>query len=90
MPNLGMVSMLDAETGEIQCSDTGSKSVQIVMKNTIKKNAVFQNSVKSGVVLVFCECRVNESCLKVISYFLNRDKDLKNQKSKVSLMMKNY
>lgn len=36
MPNIGMVNMLDAETGETLLVDTGSKSVRMEYENTIK------------------------------------------------------
>ena len=73
MPDLGMVSMQDAETGEIQLVNTGSKAVRLeyekqyhdkvdYFKETFRKSG-------SGVV----DTRVDESYVtKLLSYFKSR------------------
>lgn len=73
MPNLGMVSMLDAETGEIQVVNTASKSVRMEYeKQYHDKVSYFRETFRksgSGVVAT----RVDESYVtKLLSYFKSR------------------
>jgi uncharacterized protein (DUF58 family) len=73
MPNLGMVSMLDAETGETQLIDTGSKSVRInYEKHYDEKVKYFKETFsKSGAGVV--NTRVDESYVtKLLGYFKSR------------------
>jgi uncharacterized protein (DUF58 family) len=73
MPDLGMVSMLDAETGETQLINTGSKSVRMEYeKHYHDKVKYFKETFRksgSGVV----DTRVDESYVtKLLSYFKSR------------------
>ncbi|HLF52356.1 DUF58 domain-containing protein [Flavobacterium sp.] len=73
MPDLGMVSMLDAETGETQLVNTGSKSVRMEYeKHYHDKVKYFKETFRksgSGVV----DTRVDESYVtKLLSYFKSR------------------
>ena len=73
MLNLGMVSMLDAETGETQLIDTGSKSVRInYEKHYDEKVKYFKETFsKSGAGVV--NTRVDESYVtKLLGYFKSR------------------
>ncbi|RTY95823.1 DUF58 domain-containing protein [Flavobacterium sp. GT3R68] len=73
MPNLGMVSMLDAETGEIQVVNTGSKSVRMEYEKHYydKVNYFRETFRKSGSGIV--NTRVDESYVtKLLSYFKSR------------------
>jgi uncharacterized protein (DUF58 family) len=73
MPNLGMVSMLDAETGEIQLIDTGSKSVRMNYGKYYqeKVNYFKETFSKSGAGVV--NTRVDESYVtKLLGYFKSR------------------
>ncbi len=73
MPNLGMVSMLDAETGEIQLINTGSKAVRInYEKYYYEKVKYFKETFsKSGAGVV--NTRVDESYVtKLLGYFKSR------------------
>ena len=73
MPNLGMVSMLDAETGETQLIDTGSKSVRINYEKYYHEKVKYfkETFSKSGAGVV--NTRVNESYVtKLLGYFKSR------------------
>lgn len=73
MPNLGMVSMLDAETGQTQLINTGSKSVRLSYEKYYHdKVAYFKETFsKSGSGVV--STRVDESYVtKLLGYFKSR------------------
>lgn len=73
MPNLGMVSMLDAESGETQLINTGSKTVRInYEKYYLEKVKYFKETFsKSGAGVV--NTRVDESYVtKLLGYFKSR------------------
>lgn len=73
MPNLGMVSMLDAETGEIQLIDTSSKTVRMNYEKQYhdKVNYFKETFRKSGSGVV--NTRVDESYVtKLLGYFKSR------------------
>jgi hypothetical protein len=73
MPDIGMVSMLDAETGETQLIDTGSKTVRFNYEKHYneKLNYFKETFSKSGSGVV--NTRVDESYVtKLLSYFKSR------------------
>jgi uncharacterized protein (DUF58 family) len=73
MPDLGMVSMLDAETGEIQLVNTGSKSVRINYEKLYQEQVKYfkETFSKSGAGVV--NTRVDESYVtKLLGYFKSR------------------
>jgi uncharacterized protein (DUF58 family) len=73
MPNLGMVSMLDAETGETQLINTGSKSVRINYEKYYQEKLKYfkETFSKSGAGVV--NTRVDESYVtKLLGYFKSR------------------
>lgn len=73
IPNLGMVDMLDAETGEIQTINTSSKSIRInYEKQYIDRVNYFKETFsKSGAGVV--NTRVDESYVtKLLGYFKSR------------------
>jgi len=73
MPNLGMVSMLDAETGEIQLINTGSKLVRINYEKYYQEKLKYfkETFSKSGAGVV--NTRVDESYVtKLLGYFKSR------------------
>ena len=73
MPDIGMVSMLDAETGETQLIDTGSKSVRLNYGKYYddKVNYFKETFRKSGSGIV--NTRVDESYVtKLLGYFKSR------------------
>ncbi|WP_338408407.1 DUF58 domain-containing protein [uncultured Flavobacterium sp.] len=73
MPNLGMVSMLDAETGETQLINTGSKLVRMNYEKHYHGKAKYfkETFTKSGAGVV--NSRVDESYVtKLLSYFKSR------------------
>jgi len=73
IPNLGMVQMQDAETGEIQLVNTQSKQVRSAYGQHYKdKVAYFTNSfAKSGCGVI--NCRADESYVKkLLGYFKRR------------------
>jgi uncharacterized protein (DUF58 family) len=73
MPDLGMVSMLDAETGEIQLINTGSKSVRINYEKLYQEQVKYfkETFSKSGAGVV--NTRVDESYVtKLLGYFKSR------------------
>jgi uncharacterized protein (DUF58 family) len=73
MPNLGMVSMLDAETGETQLINTGSKTVRINYEKYYQEKVKYfkETFSKSGAGVV--NTRVDESYVtKLLGYFKSR------------------
>jgi len=73
IPNLGMVQMQDAETGEIQLVNTQSKQVRFAYGQHYKnKVAYFTNAFnKSGCGVI--NCRADESYVKkLLGYFKRR------------------
>ncbi|MEZ0183816.1 DUF58 domain-containing protein [Flavobacterium oncorhynchi] len=73
IPNLGMVSMLDAETGKIQLVDTGSKTVRMnYEKHYLERVNYFKEIFsKSGAGVV--NTRVDENYVtKLLGYFKSR------------------
>ncbi|MDG2431203.1 DUF58 domain-containing protein [Flavobacterium sp.] len=73
MPNLGMVPMLDAETGTVQLVDTGSKSVRFNYEKYYNEqlNYFKETFSKSGSGVV--NTRVDESYVtKLLGYFKSR------------------
>jgi uncharacterized protein (DUF58 family) len=73
MPNLGMVPMLDAETGIVQLVDTGSKSVRMNYEKHYydRVNYFKETFSKSGAGVV--NTRVDESYVtKLLGYFKSR------------------
>ncbi|MDY0989027.1 DUF58 domain-containing protein [Flavobacterium sp. CFBP9031] len=73
IPNLGMVSMLDAETGKIQLVDTSSKAVRMnYEKHYQEKLNYFKDTFrKSGAGIV--NTRVDENYVtKLLGYFKSR------------------
>ena len=73
MPNLGMVSMLDAETGQTQLINTGSKSVRINYEKYYQEKVKYfkETFSKSGSGVV--NTRVDESYVtKLLGYFKSR------------------
>jgi uncharacterized protein (DUF58 family) len=73
MPNLGMVTMLDAETGRTQLIDTSSKAVRMNYERHYqdKVNYFKESFRKSGSGIV--STRVDESYVtKLLSYFKSR------------------
>ncbi|GAA6771604.1 hypothetical protein AAGS39_23530 [Flavobacterium sp. CGRL2] len=73
IPNLGMVNMLDAETGKIQLVDTSSKAVRLnYEKHYHEKLNYFKDTFrKSGAGIV--NTRVDENYVtKLLGYFKSR------------------
>jgi len=73
MPNIGMVSMLDGETGETQLINTGSKSVRINYEKYYQEKVKYfkETFSKSGAGVV--NTRVDESYVtKLLGYFKSR------------------
>ncbi len=73
MPNIGMVSMQDAETGQVQWINTGSKSVRLNYEKYYqdKINYFKETFSKSGAGVV--NTRVDESYVtKLLGYFKSR------------------
>ena len=73
MPNLGMVSMLDAETGETQLINTGSKTVRTNYEKYYQDKLKYfkETFSKSGAGVV--NTRVDESYVtKLLGYFKSR------------------
>ena len=73
MPDLGMVSMQDAETGEIQLVNTGSKAVRLEYEKQYQDKVHYFKETfrKSGSGVV--DTRVDESYVtKLLSYFKSR------------------
>ncbi len=73
IPNLGMVSMLDAETGKIQLVDTGSKTVRMNYEKHYHDRVNYFKDIfsKSGAGVV--NTRVDENYVtKLLGYFKSR------------------
>jgi len=73
IPDLGMVSMLDAETGEIRLINTGSKAVRMNYEKNYSDNVNYfkETFSKSGAGVV--NTRVDESYVtKLLGYFKSR------------------
>ncbi len=73
LPNLGMVPMLDAETGETQLVNTGSKAIRLEYEKEYqnKVDNFIETFRKSG--SGFVNTRVDESYVtKLLSYFKSR------------------
>ncbi|MFB3389974.1 DUF58 domain-containing protein [Flavobacterium sp. LAR06] len=73
IPNLGMVHMLDAETGKIQLVDTGSKSVRMNYEKHYQERVNYFKDIfsKSGAGVV--NTRVDENYVtKLLGYFKSR------------------
>lgn len=73
MPNIGMVPLLDAETGELQLVNTAAKSVRVAYeKNYLERTGYFKEVFsKSGAGVV--QTRVDESYVtKLLGYFKSR------------------
>jgi uncharacterized protein (DUF58 family) len=73
LPNIGMVPMLDAETGELQLVNTAAKSVRVAYeKNYHERTGYFKEVFsKSGAGTV--QTRVDESYVtKLLGYFKSR------------------
>lgn len=73
IPNLGMVSMLDAETGKVQLVDTGSKSVRMNYEKHYQELVNYFKDIfsKSGAGVV--NTRVDENYVtKLLGYFKSR------------------
>ena len=73
IPNLGMVTMLDAETGKIQLVDTGSKSVRMNYEKQYHERVNYFKEIfsKSGAGVV--NTRVDENYVtKLLGYFKSR------------------
>jgi hypothetical protein len=66
MPDIGMVSMLDAETGETQLINTGfKKQFDSITRNIIMMIKLFKHSVSSGNTTGLI-------VIKLLSYFKSR------------------
>jgi len=73
IPNLGMVTMLDAETGKIQLVDTGSKTVRMNYEKHYQERVNYFKEIfsKSGAGVV--NTRVDENYVtKLLGYFKSR------------------
>jgi uncharacterized protein (DUF58 family) len=73
IPNLGMVTMLDAETGKIQLVDTGSKKVRLNYEKHYQERVNYFKDIfsKSGAGVV--NTRVDENYVtKLLGYFKSR------------------
>ncbi|MBZ4043530.1 MULTISPECIES: DUF58 domain-containing protein [Flavobacterium] len=73
IPNLGMVTMLDAETGKIQLVDTGSKKVRMNYEKHYQERVSYFKEIfsKSGAGVV--NTRVDENYVtKLLGYFKSR------------------
>lgn len=73
IPNLGMVSMLDSESGKIQLVDTSSKKVRMNYEKNYQEHLNYfkENFSKSGAGIV--STRVDESYVtKLLGYFKSR------------------
>ncbi|EJL64259.1 DUF58 domain-containing protein [Flavobacterium sp. CF136] len=73
IPNLGMVTMLDAETGKIQLVNTGSKSVRMNYEKHYQERVNYFKEIfsKSGAGVV--NTRVDENYVtKLLGYFKSR------------------
>lgn len=74
IPNLGMVNMLDAETGESFLVDTSSKSVRINYEKYYKENVKYFTEIFSKCGAGTVSTRVDESYVtKLLGYFKARN-----------------
>lgn len=74
IPNIGMVNMLDAETGESFLVDTSSKSVRINYENYYKDNIKYFSETFSKCGSGTVSSRVDESYVrKLLGYFKARN-----------------
>lgn len=73
MPNLGMVNMLDAETGETMLVNTGSKSVRLEYEKYYQEKMKFFKETFSRCGSGTVNSRVDESYVtKLLGYFKSR------------------
>jgi hypothetical protein len=73
MPNIGMVPMLDAETGEIELIDTGSKTVRFNYEKYYNDKLNYFKETFSKLGSGVVNTRVDESYVtKLLSYFKSR------------------
>lgn len=73
MPNLGMVPMLDAETGEQQLVNTGSKSVRLEYEKYYQEKIRYYKETFSKCGAGAVNTRVDESYVtKLLGYFKSR------------------
>ena len=73
IPNLGMVQMMDAETGVLQLVNTQSKKVRMDYEKYHQKQVAYFKDIfnKSGCGII--NCRVDESYVKkLLGYFKRR------------------
>jgi hypothetical protein len=73
IPNLGMVQMLDEETGELMLVNTSSKKVRLNYGKFYREKVDYYNEsfTKSGAGVI--DCRVDESYVKkLLGYFKRR------------------
>jgi uncharacterized protein (DUF58 family) len=73
MPNIGMVSMLDAETGETRLIDTSSKTVRLNYEKYYRDKANYFKETFSKLGSGVVNTRVDESYVtKLLGYFKSR------------------
>lgn len=73
MPNIGMVNMLDAETGETLLVNTGSKSVRTAYEKYFRERAKYFQETFSRCGAGTVSTRVDESYVtKLLGYFKSR------------------
>ena len=73
IPNLGMVPMLDAETGAIQLVNTGSKSVRMNYEKYYHDRVAYFKETFSKLGSGVVNTRVDESYVtKLLGYFKSR------------------
>jgi uncharacterized protein (DUF58 family) len=73
MPNLGMVEMLDAETGQIELINTGSKTTRLNYEKYYNENVKFFKEIFSKCGSGTVNTRVDENYVKkLLGYFKSR------------------
>jgi hypothetical protein len=73
MPNIGMVNMLDAETGETMLVNTGSKSVRLEYEKYYQEKMKYFKETFSRCGSGTVNSRVDESYVtKLLGYFKSR------------------
>lgn len=73
MPNLGMVEMLDAETGQIELINTGSKTTRLNYEKYYNENIKFFKETFSKCGSGTVNTRVDENYVKkLLGYFKSR------------------
>jgi uncharacterized protein (DUF58 family) len=73
MPNLGMVTMLDAETGQTQLINTGSKSIRMEYEKHYRQQVDYFKETFSKCGSGTVNTRVDESyVMKLLGYFKSR------------------